>query len=372
MTPTRPTRAEISLDALRHNFAVARALAGPARVMAVVKAEAYGHGLIRMAQVFAALGADGLGVSFLEEGVALRKAGLELPILVMGGLVDEQVSDYLDYSLTPTVSSVWKARQVDYAAASRGVKARAHIKVDTGMGRVGQQWHSAGQLFNALGKLRHLEPEGIYTHFASAEADDLTFARAQLERFGEVILTAHRMGLEFPVVHCANSGALVQMTDESRFDLVRPGILLYGYAPSASLASRVDLQPAMRLVTRVVYVKRPPVGAPAGYGSTWTSPGDRWIATLPIGYGDGYPRRAGNRAEVIMRNRRCLVVGNVSMDQITVDAGPDAYLGDDVLLFGRSGDAELPLWNFCRTVDAIPYEVLCGLTARVPRVYLDD
>ena len=339
--------------------------------MALVKAEAYGHGLVRVSQEFAALGADYLGVSFLEEGVALREAGLDTPILVLGGLVDEQIDRYLDFDLEITVSSVWKARQVEAAAAARRMKAVVHLKVDTGMGRIGQQWQTAGLLFGEAVRMPHIEVLGIYTHLAASEAEDLSFARTQLGRFSGVIEAAHKAGLNPPLVHIACSGALFQLPDETRFTMVRPGLMLYGYAPAAHLEGRFDLRPVMALKSRVVFVKRPPAGTTIGYGATWRSPGDRWIATVPIGYGDGYPRRAGNRGWVILRGRRCPVVGKVSMDQITVDAGPEAYLGDEVLLFGGGDDQELPLWELCRVLDAIPYELLCGLTARVPRVLVD-
>ncbi len=369
--PLRPTRAEVKLSALRHNFGLVRKLAGSAKIMAVVKAEAYGHGLVRVAQEFSKIGADYLGVSFLEEGVILRETGLDIPILVMGGLVDEQIERYLDYSLDITVSSVWKARQVESLAERKGVKAAVHLKFDTGMGRVGQQWHSAELLLNATTKMSHIDLKGIYSHFASAESEDLTYAKLQLERFELILEMANRLGIEFPLIHIANSGALLQLNESTTYNMIRPGILLYGIAPSRHLEGRVELQPVMTLKSQVVYVKKPPAGTKIGYGSTWSSPGGRWIATVPIGYGDGYPRRAGNRAEVILRGRRCPVVGNVSMDQLTIDAGPEAYLGDEVLLFGKTDHYELPIWNLCEAIDAIPYEILSGLTARLPRVYVE-
>lgn len=338
--------------------------------MAVVKAEAYGHGLVKIAKEFSRLGVDWLGVSFLEEGISLRENGITLPILVMGGLVDEQIGKYLDYNLTITVSSVWKAVHVDEIAGKRGVKAGIHLKIDTGMGRVGQSWDNSLVLFNKLAGLSNLRIEGIYTHFASAEADDLSFARLQLDRFHNVLDCARNTGLTFDLVHAANSGALIQLTEESRFDMVRPGLLLYGYPPAETLASKVNLKPVMSLLTRAVYVKKPTAGTPVGYGSTWKSSGNNWIATLPIGYGDGFPRRAGNRAMILFRNRLCPIVGNVSMDQITIDAGEEAYLGDEAIIWGDSSSGALSIWEFCRSIDAIPYELLCGLTGRVPRIYL--
>lgn len=339
--------------------------------MAVVKAEAYGHGLLRIAQEFTDCGADCLGVSFLEEGVLLREAGLKTPILVMGGLVDEQIERYIDYDLEVTVSSVWKARQVDTVAAAHRTRASIQLKVDTGMGRIGQQYHTADKLFEQVSRLKNVEVKGLYTHLAATESEDQSFTLEQLNRFDKVIETARSFGIDPPYIHVANSGAMIQLTERSRYTMVRPGLMLYGYPPSPHLDGRLDLKPAMSLKTQVVYVKYPPEGTSIGYGATWKSPGNRWIATLPIGYGDGYPRRLGNRGWVMLRDRRCPVVGRVSMDQITVDGGPEAFLGDEVILFGGSGEQNISLWELCTAIETIPYELLCGLTARVPRVYID-
>ncbi len=368
--PPRPTRAEVSIPALRHNFTVIRQSAGSAAIMAVVKAEAYGHGLIRIAREFADCGADYLGVSFLEEGIILREAGIETPILVMGGLVDEQLERYLKHNLDITVSSVWKAFQAAAVSTKFGMKAAVQLKIDTGMGRIGQNWRTVKNLFSEIARLKNIEVKGIYTHLASSEAEDLSFTMVQLDRFDEVIKSARSFGIEPPFIHAANSGAMMQIPDRSHYSMVRPGLMLYGYPPDPRLDGVFDLKPVMTLKTNVVYVKFPPEGLTVGYGATWKSPGNRWIATLPIGYGDGYPRRLGNRGWVMLRNRRCPVVGRVSMDQITVDAGHEVYLGDETVLFGGEGDHGLSLWELCSSIDAIPYELLCGLTARVPRVYI--
>ncbi|MDP8237651.1 MAG: alanine racemase [Candidatus Hatepunaea meridiana] len=370
MSAVRPTRAEISISALKHNFTTVKRLAGSSKIMAVVKAEAYGHGLIRVAKEFAACGADYLGVSFLEEGIVLRKEGLDIPILVMGGLVDEQIESYLDYNLELTVSSVWKARHVEEIAAKRGVKAAVQLKVDTGMGRIGPQWSTAGKMLSEVAQLRHIEVKGLYTHLAASDSNDQSFTETQLDRFDEVIKTAYAVGLEPACIHAANSGAMIQLPDCSRYTMVRPGIILYGYPPSSNLESKLNLKPAMTLKTQVVYVKYPTEGTTIGYNSTWRSPGSRWIATLPVGYGDGYPRSLSNRGWVMLRGRKCPIVGRVSMDQITIDAGNEAYLGDEVILFGGEGNQQLSLWKLCEAIDAIPYELLCGLTGRVPSVYI--
>lgn len=370
MKYTRPTRAEIDLQAISHNLSLIGNLAGDAGIMAVVKAEAYGHGLLPMSRELTKLGVDYLAVSFLEEGIALRKDGINTPILIMGGLVDEQIDRYLDFDLDITVSSVWKAQHVEETAARRRKKVPVHLKIDTGMGRIGQNWLTADLLFKEITHLKHMDVKGIYTHFASADEDNNDYTRLQLRRFRDTIESAGKMGIDPPLIHAANSSALMRFADESRFTMVRPGLMLYGWAANPRLSKDFDLKPVMSLKTRVVYVKRPPRGASIGYGATWKSPGNRWIATLPIGYGDGYPRRAGNRASVWLRGKRCPVVGRVSMDQVTVDAGDEVYLGDEAVLFGFAGDTCISIWELCESIDAIPYEVLCGLTARVPRVYL--
>ncbi len=364
MTTDRPTRAEIDLSALHHNYLIARQLSDDTKMMALVKAEAYGHGLIPISRAFVEMGVDYLGVSFLEEGIELREAGVNAPILVMGGLVDEQIERYLDYNLEITVSSVWKATHVDQVAASRRVKAKVQLKFDTGMGRIGQSWQTADQFLSEIARLKHLSVKGIYSHLATAD-EDLKFARVQLDRFNEIIETARKIGLDPPSIHIANSGGLIQLGEQSHFNMIRPGLMLYGYSPGLT-----NLKPVMTLKSRVVYVKKPPKGSTIGYGATYLANGDNWIATLPIGYGDGYPRRAGNRAWVMMNGRPCPIVGRVSMDMITIDAGPEAYLGDEAILFGGHGENRVDLWELSKQLDTIPYELMCGLTARVQRVYI--
>jgi len=368
----RPTHAEINLDALRKNYSLIKKLAGSARIMAMVKAEAYGHGLIPISRTLSGLGVDYLGVSFLEEGVALREAGLDTPILVMGGLVDEQIERYLEYDIEITVSSAWKGKQAESAAIKLGKKAKIQIKIDTGMGRVGNQWNTAEPFFQAISKLKHTEITGIYSHFACSDSLDSHYTKLQLERFQEILLVAERYGIRTDLAHIANSGALLQYTKETRYSMVRPGIMLYGWHPTPELEHLCELHPVMTLKSAVVYVKYPPAGTPIGYGSTYMSPGNRWIATLPIGYGDGYPRRAGNRGFVLINGKRCPIVGRVSMDMLTVDCGDQAYLGDQAVLFGGSGTDSLSLWELSGLLDTIPYELTTCLTSRVPRIYLDN
>lgn len=372
MSTLRPTHAEINLGNLQYNYRLLKDRIGSVKIMATVKAEAYGHGLIKIAQVLERVGADYLAVSFLEEGVRLRVAGVNLPILVMGGLVDEQVDQYLDNDLDITVSSIWKAEQVEKIAGLRGTTAKVHIKFDTGMGRIGQNWQTSNKLIDTVAHFHHTEVVGIYTHFATAEEPDLSFSHIQLNRFKKLIKYARESGIDPPLIHAANSGAIMQLGENVSFTLVRPGLMLYGWAPSPELEGILPLRPVMTLRSKVVFVKYPPAGTTIGYGASWKSPGGKWIATIPIGYGDGFPLRAGNRSDVLLDGRICPVVGRVSMDQITVDAGQQAYLGDDVVLFGSDGENKLSIWKLCQSIDTIPYEILCGLTQRVPRVYLND
>ena len=368
----RPTRAEISLPALIQNLALVRELSGKVKIMAVVKAEAYGHGLIEIASELSKQNVDYLAVSFLEEGIQLRNAGIRTPILVMGGLVDEQIEAYLDNRIGITVSSVWKGKQADLVAGKCKKKAEVHLKVDTGMGRIGQNWQNLEVFFQEIKQLQNLNIIGLYSHLSSSDNPESNSTQMQIGRFRDAIKMAGKYDIHPPLTHIANSGAILQNSSQSDSTMVRPGIILYGYAPSGLLEGKFQFKPVMSLKTRVVYVKKPPRGTSIGYGSTWISPGNRWIATLPLGYGDGYPWQLGNKGLVIHRNRECPVIGRISMDQITIEAADEAYLGDEVLLFGSDGTNHLSLWRLSDLANTIPYEFLCRLKSRVPKVYLTD
>jgi alanine racemase len=367
----RPTRAEIRLGALRHNFAIARRLAGPGvKVMAVVKANAYGHGIVRVTEELLAQGADYVGVAFLEEGVFLRRSGITAPILVLGPAVTAQIPRFIEHGLDMTLPSVEKARDVSAAARAAGRPARVHLKIDTGMERIGVHWFSAEPFFEEAFALPGLEIVGLFSHFATADGD-LDFAREQLRRFRGVLDLLEARGQRPSLVHIANSAGLVALP-EARFDMVRPGILLYGYEPSPE--RKIGVEPVMRLMSKVSYFKTVQAGSSVSYGRAWTAGEDTRIATVPIGYGDGYSRALSNRGEVIIRGRRLPVVGRICMDQLMVDLGPDgeAYNEDEVLLFGRNGDDWLPAEFLCERMGTIPYELTCMVSARVPRVYVED
>lgn len=361
----RPTHVEVDLGQLAQNLAAIRRHVGGARVMTILKANAYGHGLVPVARHMVKCGADYLGVAFLEEGILLRREGITTPILVLGGIAGEQIPLFLKHDLTITAPSVEKLRLIDEAAAAQGVKARVHLKIDTGMERIGIHYYSAGQLLEASLQCRHVEVEGIYSHFANADAADLSHARLQLERFFDVLTFYEKRSLPVPLRHIANSAGILQLP-ESHLDLVRPGILLYGVYPSAECARTIAVKPALTWKSRVAYFKVVQPGHPVSYGSTWQSDHPVRVVTVPVGYGDGYFRALSNKAQVIIRGRRHPTVGRVCMDALMVNLEQGtAYNGDEVILLG--GDitaAEMAAW-----AGTIPYEVLTNINTRVPRIY---
>lgn len=362
----RPTHVVVDLGQLAQNLAAVRQQVRTAKVMAIVKANAYGHGLVRVAQHMIDNGADYLGVALYEEGISLRQAGITAPILVMGGIAAEQIPFFLKHGLTITTSSIDKLHLIDQAAAAAGVKARVHLKIDTGMERIGIHYYNADRLLEASLQCQHIVVEGIYSHFANADAADLSHARLQLQRFLDVCSFYDKRGLPMPMRHIANSAAILQLP-ESHLDLVRPGIMLYGYYPSADCLRSVLIKPALTWKSRVVYFKVVQPGQPVSYGSTWQSDHAVRLVTVPVGYGDGYFRILSNKAEVIIRGQRHPVVGRVCMDQLMVNLEwGTAYNGDEVTLLGDGLSAdELAAW-----AGTICYEILTNINSRVPRVYL--
>jgi alanine racemase len=369
MGELRPTYLEIDLDRLADNYRVIAQHVAPARVMPILKANAYGHGLVEVARKLEAIGAPYVGVAYLEEGVRLREHGVRLPVLVMGGIVGSQVPRFLAHDLTLTASSVDKLHAIDAHAAALGRRARVHLKIDTGMERIGVHWYSAERLLEASLACRHLDVEGIFTHFANADGRDLAHARLQLERFAEVLAFYERRSLPAPLRHAANSGAILQLPG-SHFDLVRPGILFYGAGPSPETPATLPVRPALRWLTSVVYFKVVKPGNPVSYGSSWAPAALTRVVTLPAGYGDGYMRAMSGKAEVILHGKRYPVVGRICMDQMMVSIGMDsAYNGDEAVLLGASGEAAISIEELASWAGTIPHEVLTSINTRVPRVY---
>lgn len=365
----RPTRIRVDLDALGHNFRALQAHAG-VPVMGIVKANAYGHGLVQVALHLQAQGIGQLGVALVEEGIALRRAGVTVPILVMGGIHAPQVAQFLTFDLEVTVSSIDKLRQVEQAAASLGRKAVVHLKVDTGMERIGVHSEHAGPLIEAAVASSWCAVKGIYSHLACSDDPASPMTREQLARFLHACGHFDRIGAPMPLRHLANSGGVLHFP-ETCLDMVRPGIALYGVLPDPASRATVPLRPALSLVSKVVYFKVVGAGRTVSYGATWTAPVDTRIATVPIGYGDGYPRSLSSRGEVLVRGQRHPIVGRVCMDQFMVDLGPGgtAYNEDEVVLIGRQGGDTIPCEAVAQAAGTIPYEILTGLNARIPREY---
>jgi alanine racemase len=365
----RPTHLEVDLDQIAQNYRLIAQHVAPARVMPILKANAYGHGLVAVAKQLEQIGAPQLGVAYLEEGLRLRQHGVRTPVLVMGGIVGSQLPRFIESDLTITASSVDKLAAIEECAAWLGRRARVHLKIDTGMERIGVHWYSAEPLLTAALRCKHVDVEGIFTHFANADEADLSHARLQLERFNEVLRFYERRSLATPLRHAANSGAILQLP-ESHFDMVRPGVLTYGVSPSLDLPITIDVRPALRWITRVVFFKVVKLGNPVSYGSTWAPEQNTRIVTLPVGYGDGYLRAMSGKAEVIVRGRRLPVVGRICMDQIMVDIGQgSAWNGDEVVLLGSQDGLTIRVEDLARWAGTIPHEILTNINTRVPRVY---
>lgn len=338
--------------------------------MPILKANAYGHGLVEVARLMEALGADYLGVAVLEEGILLREQGIHTPILVLGGILGNQVPYFIEYDLTITASSVEKIWHVDEIAEQLGKTAKVHLKIDTGMERIGVHYYSAESLLETTLQCKHLEVEGVFSHFADSDAADLSYSRLQLERFQEVLAFYEKHSMPEPSLrHLSNSGGILQLP-EANFDIVRPGLLLYGVYPSPEAVRSVDVQPALSWKSRVVYFKVVQAGHPVGYGSTWQTDHLVRAVTVPVGYGDGYFRSMSHQAEVIIRGKRYPVVGMISMDQIVVNIEWEtAYNDDEVVLIGEMGDEKITAEDLAAWARTIPYEILTNINPRVPRVY---
>lgn len=366
----RPTHVEIDLSNIAYNIDLIKRKVSPAQIMAVVKANAYGHGAVKVAQTALKNGASYLAVALVEEGLELRESGITSPVLVFGGELENQIKDFLDTGLEITVFSRRFAELLSRAAVKKNCKVNVHVKVDTGMGRVGVPWQESLDFICDIYSLKGLEIKGIYTHFATSDEKDKAFALAQLDRFHQVLDWLRQHNIRIPLVHAANSGAIIDMP-YSYFNIVRPGIMMYGYYPSDETTESIPVKPAMTFKSKISYIKEVQRGTPVSYGRTYVTKNATRIATLPVGYADGYNRLLSNKAKVIIRGTLFPVVGRVCMDQILIDLGDnrDIQEGDEVILFGSQGDAEFSVKEICEILNTIPYEVCCWISKRVPRLY---
>jgi len=368
MIASRPTQAFIDLAALRHNFGVVREHVGPTcRIAAVVKADGYGHGAVEIARVALDAGGDMLCVAIPGEGAQLREHFPDAPILVFGPAFPADVETVVHHGLIQTVEDADILPHFEKVAALYGKAAAMHLKVDTGMGRVGLQPEDVIPFMERAARREHVRFEGVCSHFATAGADQ-AFARRQLEVFLDVVGRLQERGFEPGLRHIANSAAVLSLP-ESHLDMVRPGIMLYGLRPAPAMGE--GLKPVMTVVSRITKLKVVPDGTPVSYGSTYRSRGRRSIATIPMGYADGYRRGLSNRFHVIVRGKKAPVAGMVCMDMFMADVSDieGVAKGDEVLIFGKRGDDLLPAEEMAEALGTINYEIVTGVSARVPRIY---
>ena len=359
------TFAEVSLKALSNNLGVVRKKTGKNGIIAVVKANAYGHGIAGISRHIIKQDVSSLGVAYVHEGIALREAGIESPILLF---FDRDTADVcIKYNLTPVVFDTAFARQLSKEAHKRNVTVSVHVKVDTGMGRVGLDFRKAEKEIGDIARLKNIYVEGLMSHFSDADLQDKDFANLQLERFRSLIKNLKKKKITFRYIHMANSAAILTMPD-THFDLVRPGIMLYGYA----CCERGNIKPVLSLKSGIILLKKVPAGTPIGYGRTFITKRKSAIATIPVGYADGYSRKLSNNGEVLICGKRAPVVGRVCMDTIMVDVTgiPDVSYRSEVVLIGAQGKERITADELAERTGTIPYEILTSIGERVKRIYV--
>jgi alanine racemase len=326
--------------------------------------------LIKLAQLYQEINAAYLGVAVVEEGILLREYGIHIPILILGGVWGNQIPLFLKNNLTITASSIDKLKQIEETASQLNIKARVHLKIDTGMERLGVHYYNAEKYLTEAYKCKHIIVEGIYSHFANADSTDLTHTKLQFERFQEVLSFFEKHSIPNPIRHFSNSGAILQFP-EANLDMIRPGILLYGVYPSKEIKKTINVEPILTWKSLVIYFKVIISDQPVGYGLTWKTDHNVRAVTVPVGYGDGYFRSMSGRASVLINDKKYPVVGSISMDQIIVNIEQDsAYNGDEVILLGGKDENRITAEDLAEWAGTIPYEILTNINTRVPRVYL--
>lgn len=369
--------AEIDLDAARNNIEQIRKItSNEAGIMAVVKADAYGHGAFELAKVFLKYGADRLAVATIDEAEQLRLQGIDNPILILGCTHTSRINDIVKYDIIQAVFTYDTAKAISEESIRQNKIAKIHIKIDTGMGRIGFiPDNEAVKVIEKISKLKNLEIEGIFTHFATADEEDKNFTFEQFNKFTSIIKSIEAKGISIPIRHCANSAGIMEFP-EMHLNMVRPGIILYGMYPSSDVhKNRLQLQPIMSLKASIVYVKEVPKGSSISYGRTYIAEKTTKIATVPIGYADGYPRMLSGKGYVIIRGKKAPIVGRVCMDQMMVDVTDidDAQAGDEVILIGNFGkDISITAEDIANTIGTINYEITCMVSRRIPRVYVQN
>jgi alanine racemase len=371
-TQSRPSYAEIELAAVAFNLNGIRKKVGVAvRIMAVVKANAYGHGDVAVAGFVEKDLADYFGVAFVEEGVTLRQSGIKKPIHVFTLPVQHQIGLYFDFNLEPTISSATDVDILEREGKKRKRSIAVHLKIETGMNRIGVQPKDLGGIVSALQNSKRVEVKGAYTHFATADQKDKSFTLQQLDHFMAATETLRQHSIQPELVHCANSSAILDLP-QTYCSMVRPGITMYGYYPSFETSKSIPLRPAMTVKTTVSMVKTIRSGESVSYGRKFVARKRTNIATLPLGYADGYTRLLTGKGMVLIHGKRFPIVGTICMDQMMVDVGDaDVVAGDEAVLIGAQDNQRISCWDLAERIGTIPYEILCGISARMPRIYRD-
>lgn len=371
---TGSTWVEVDLGALTHNFEELKERVGQeVGVMAVVKAQGYGHGIVQVSRVLEQEGVNYFGVTSPYEAFHLRKEGIQSPILILGPTMLKEASEIVKKDITQTICTKGIAVALQGECRKIEKRLKVHIEVDTGMGRTGVPSQRALRLIEEVIKIPELELEGIFTHFSTADEEDKSFTKEQIKRFKGVLEKLAEEKIDIPLKHAANSAGVLDFP-EGYFNMVRPGLALYGIYPSEYVSRSLDLHPVMSLKSRVIYLKRVSKGATISYGKTYITDKNTTIAILPIGYQDGYNRLLSNKGEVIIRGERVRIAGKVCMDQTIIDVGeiPDIKVGNEVVLIGKQGNEKISIEQIARKVNTVPHEVVCRIAERIPRIYLKN
>jgi len=369
----RSTACYIDHEALRWNLLQVRNKVGPqVKILSMVKANAYGHGAPAVAKTLASNGSDAFGVATHEEALELRQAGISAPIVVVAGVYLKQLASFLENRLTPVVHDIEGMQQLDDAISSRGSTLNVHLKIDTGMGRIGLPCADIANWLPALKNLKALHIEGVFSHFSTAESVEGAYTKKQLSNFQEAIRTLRAEGVAPQVCHLANSAATITLP-AAYFDMVRPGIMLYGAYPSPEMAQQITLKPVLSWKTSILQLKRVPAQTSISYGQTYVTQRESLIATLPLGYADGYSRLLSNRGAALVRGQRAKIAGRVCMDLTMLDVTDirNVRQGDEVVLLGHQNGAEIFADEMAAWATTISYEIFTSIGSRVPRIHIN-
>lgn len=369
----RPTWVEIDLSALKHNIeAIKKWVGTQVNIIGVVKADAYGHGDYEVCKVLQNHGVETLGIAILEEGIHLRTKGILTPLLLLGGIFEDQIDAIIRYNLMPTVYDLKLAGAISQRAHYFSRNMKVHVYVDTGMGSIGVKHNKAVEFVKALKTMQNIIVDGIFTHCSSSDEKDPSYTNLQIKRFKDVLAGLEEIKLHIPFRHMANSGAIIGHPD-AHLNTVRPGLSLYGMYPAEEVSRNIRIRPVMSFKTKIVHIKDMEAGDVVGYGRTCRITKPSRIATLPLGYDDGYNRLLSNQGKVIIRGIKAPIVGRVCMDQCFVDVSiiRDASVGDEVALYGSQGRETITVESVAKQLNTIPYEITCNISKRVPRIYVN-